>query len=253
MKKGITILLLATALLGCEEEKKKENEIVFESVVIESEDKCEGLNCPVIDVRYPQIITTSFPTEAINKHIEQAVVAIINSSPKEEVKTMSLEQAISDFKAEFEQMRKDFPDSEAGYEARVKGIVSYQSPKLICLKLDSFMFTGGAHGYTATRYININAQTGEVISNEGLFKNPGRFKETAESAFRVHEKMAETMSLEDAGYWFDDNVYQLPENIGFTKTEVILFYNPYDISSYSEGPIEITIPVEKVKGDLVYL
>lgn len=252
MKKGIILFVLATAMFSCKEEEKKGKGIVFESVVIESEKECDGIKCPLIDIQYPQITTTSFPVEAINNHIEQAVAAIIIRSEKDEVTTKSVEEAINDFKEEFKEA-DDLTGGIGGFEAKVKGMIAYQSPKLISLKLDSFMFAGGAHGFTSTRYININAEKGTVLSDKDLFKDAADFKVLAEKAFRKHEKISDSMSLEDAGYWFDEDVFQLPDNIGFTKTDIILFYNPYDVSPYSEGPIEVKIPLEKVKGNLLVL
>ncbi|GLB53391.1 hypothetical protein NBRC110019_24320 [Neptunitalea chrysea] len=231
--------------LSCENEKKEPISIDF--IVKESDEKCDGANCPLIDISYPQLTTTVFAVEEINKHIEQAVVAVIESSPNDEVIGVSLDQSIENFKREFTQEQKDFPDSNVDYQARIKGDVNCQLPALISIELNSFMYKGGAHGYTSTKYININSKTGEVITNDLLFKDEEGFKKVAEKAFRKHEKVADDILLEDAGYWFKDNVFQLPENIGFSETEVILFYNPYEITPYSEGPVEVIIPFSQVK------
>ncbi|GLB48014.1 DUF3298 and DUF4163 domain-containing protein [Neptunitalea lumnitzerae] len=251
MKKILALTAMVALFLSCETEKKQE--VAFDYITKESNKECKGVNCPLIDISYPQITTADFPLEEINKHIEQAVVAIIKSAPEDEVVGVSVDDAVASFKKEFETLRKDFPDSDAGFEAKVKGIISYQSDSLISVKLNSFMYTGGAHGYTATKYININSNTGAVIANEALFKDVASFKKHAEKAFRKHEKLADNVLLKDAGYWFENDVFQLPENIGISKTDIILFYNPYEITPYSEGPIEIKLPLSTMKDKLQYL
>lgn len=252
MKRVVLLLLCVIGLWSCGNDPKESDEVSFDTIAIESEKDCDGLNCPLIKIDYPQLVTKSFAVEAINKHIEQAVVAVINSSPKDQDTSMSVEEAVNSFKAEFTKLRKDFPETEAGYEARIKGEVSYQSAQLISLKLNSFMYTGGAHGYTATRYININAKNGEVLSNAQLFTNREAVVAIAEKQFRAHEKIDDSVALNDAGYWFENDKYQLPLNIGFTNDQLVLFYNSYDVSPYSEGPIEIMIPLEKIREYLAY-
>ena len=46
---------------------------------------------------------------------------------------------------------------------------------------------------------------------------------------------------------FEEDAFYLPENIGFTPKGIQLLYNQYEVSSFAEGPIEVTIPYNEVK------
>ena len=41
---------------------------------------------------------------------------------------------------------------------------------------------------------------------------------------------------------FETESFYLPDNIGYTENGLILFYEPYEIASFADGPIILTIP-----------
>ena len=59
-------------------------------------------------------------------------------------------------------------------------------------------------------------------------------------------EIPEDKPINSTGFWFENNTFYLPESIGFTKENVILLYNQYEIASYSSGPVELEISLEKV-------
>ncbi|SFU69128.1 Protein of unknown function [Pustulibacterium marinum] len=253
MKKILLAIGLSAIISSCATDEKETEKAMVKDVRIESNADCDGINCPEISISYPKITSEKVPSEKINAVIEHRVVAIINSSPEEDTENLSVNKAIDQFNEEFEQLRKDFPDSKAGYEAHIKGQVHHQSEKLLSIKLDSYMYTGGAHGYTAINYLNIDPKTGKLLENSELFKDVSKFTQQAEKLFRQKEKISDTTNLSNAGYWFENDKFVLPNNIGITDKNLVLFYNPYEVAPYSEGPIEISIPLEKVKDNLTIL
>jgi hypothetical protein len=46
---------------------------------------------------------------------------------------------------------------------------------------------------------------------------------------------------------FEENLFSLPENIGLTAEGIKLHYNQYEVASYADGPIELTLPFPEVK------
>lgn len=248
--KHVLLVLAVTVITfsSCENSPKEttSTDLKIENIIINNEEDCDGQNCAAIAIKYPQITNAIFPTEKINEHIETTVAAIINATQEDQA-TMSLEQAIANFKDDFKTLRQDFPESNVGYEATVKGDIAYQSPEVLCVLLDSYMYTGGAHGYASRTFININAKTGDTIGVDALFKNKKEFLAKAETQFRQHENITTTTTLADAGYWFEGDTFHLPNNIGFEGNKMILLYNPYEIAAYSEGAIAIEIPLEDVQ------
>ena len=46
---------------------------------------------------------------------------------------------------------------------------------------------------------------------------------------------------------FEKEKFYLPNNIGFTKKGIALCYNQYEVASYADGPIVLTLPFNEVK------
>ena len=49
---------------------------------------------------------------------------------------------------------------------------------------------------------------------------------------------------------FDGETFYLPENIGFTQEGIQLLYNQYEVASYADGPIVLTLSYKEVKDYL---
>jgi hypothetical protein len=46
---------------------------------------------------------------------------------------------------------------------------------------------------------------------------------------------------------FEKDHFYLPENIGFTEKGIKLLYNQYEVASYADGPIELTLPYKDIR------
>ena len=117
------------------------------------------------------------------------------------------------------------------------------SERIICLEMKQYLYTGGAHGYGSTWYLNINRKSGEELSINDILNNEDSFKNYAEKVFREKLLIPEGGSINATGFWFDDDTFYLPETIGFQDSNVILLYNP-------DGPIEIVIPIADIESYL---
>jgi len=139
--------------------------------------------------------------------------------------------------------KDEFEESSLVWEAQIEGEVTYQSPEITCVAINSYLNTGGAHGSMNISFLNFNSQTGELLKNDEFIKS-NDFLKLAKTYFRLEiEETLDKDSFNDY-FWGDD--FHLPENIGFSDEGVILLYNVYEIAPYSEGITEFTIPFEKV-------
>jgi len=138
-------------------------------------------------------------------------------------------------------------DEPNGWEAKIKGSISYEDAKFITIILDSYLFTGGAHGYTSKRFLNFDKKKGTEMENSELFKNTEDFLVFAEEMFRKKENIPKNKSINYTGFMFEQDSFYLPENIGFTKDGLKLLYNPYEVASYTDGPIELVLPHTEIK------
>src|SRR5690606_11666613 len=55
-----------------------------------------------------------------------------------------------------------------------------------------------------------------------------------------------TESINSTGFMFENDVFYLPRNIGFTDDGLLLVYERYEVASYADGPIRLTFPYPEI-------
>ena len=244
MKKLFLPLAIMVLLVGCKKEKET---LDFEDFFVEevSETACnsEEENCAFISIHTPLAKPAGSLSKTINHNIEKHIFVLLDY---QEIKNIgSLEELAQLFIDDYETSAEEYQEYDIPWEASVEGRLVHQSPELISLEYKIGLFTGGAHGYTSVSFLNLNPDTGEVFSNKDLFTPD--FKNYAEKLFRKKNGIPEEGPINSTGFFFEDDSFQLPKNIGFLKNKVILRYNPYEVASYAEGGIQLEIPLEEVE------
>lgn len=206
-----------------------------------SESSLEFNKNAVVEINIPKADETSMLSKTINSTIENHIANMLNFS-EEESDTISLEFAISKFDKEYESFKSDFEESSLVWEAMFDGEVTYHSPMVITIAINSYLNTGGAHGNLNITLFNFDTSTGELLNNKELISDLTSFSEIAEKHFKEH-----TNTKEELGDYFFGEAFHLPSNIGFNDEGVLLFYNVYEIASYAVGVTEFTIPYEEVE------
>ncbi|WP_340066287.1 DUF3298 and DUF4163 domain-containing protein [Ascidiimonas aurantiaca] len=238
MKKYVILIGICTLLFSCQEEST----ISFVNKEVSSE-KCE--NCAEVQISYPEAAAGSDVATAINTAIEEHIIFLLNYT--EENTPDSVERAISDFTYSYEVLRSEFPETPA-WEADIEGRILYRDDFIICIQVDSYLFTGGAHGYGATAFMNFDPETGILLQPDDIFSDLRGFTELAEKKFRQQENIPDGANINSTGLMFEDDVFVLPENIGFTSESILLVYNQYEIASYADGQKKVEIPLNKVRS-----
>ncbi|WP_025741986.1 RsiV family protein [Aquimarina pacifica] len=210
---------------------------------------CNEVECALVEISLPSILSNHELTKNINNVIESSASRALSDDNSTAI---SLEKVVQDFDIEYHNIKNEFPEETSQYEASIDGFVSFQNENLACIELQSYLFSGGAHGYANISYINIDTRTGEKISNLDLLKEVEAFKNYAENVFRKEYKIPENESINSTGFFFEKDTFALPSAIGFTKEDVLLYYNQYEISSYTEGAVELTLNKEKVAHFFAY-
>lgn len=241
------ILLLSFVLLfalSC----KKETSMSFASETITEADMaiCKNVSCPEVTVSYVEIFGDEIISEKINTKIKSYILnALYLGDEENDPQATSITEAISWFIEMYRTDKDEFPDMVGEYFAEVSVQEDYVSDMLISFEMRTYLFTGGAHGYGSTIFMNIDPRSGEEIPTEKLCKDKTAFTAFAEKKFREAYQIRKDEPINSTGFWFEDDVFSLPETIGFTEENVILRYNQYDIASYADGPIELEIPLQE--------
>ena len=237
MKYCLPFLLLSFLFVSCE---TKEG-ITFEPFVM-SNANCE--NCATVHIAIPKALDQTQIAETITIALREEIISLLNFDEQTHVET--LEDAMVSFSSDYKDLKEKFPEESTPWEAKIEGEVTFESPKFLTIKLDSYIFTGGAHGYGTVRFLNFDVENGLEIENGELFQNPEAFNSYAEQKFREQEKIPADSNINSTGFMFEEEIFTLPANIGYMSDGIQLIYEPYEIASYADGPILVTLPFEEV-------
>lgn len=236
MKKYLALLLILWIPFGCETEHK----LTFEPLELQGE-SCQS--CPEITINLPKALDDSSVAIAINRSLREEVIALLSFSDNEDI--TNVEEAMASFTDSYKELKVKFPD-EIRWEAKINGEVIYEDPNLITILVNSYTFTGGAHGYGSTSYLNFDKAKGTELENWELFDDPEGFEKFAETKFRIQEEIPQDSNINATGFMFEGDSFHLSSNVGYTKDGVQLIYNQYEVASYADGPIILTLPYSEV-------
>ena len=245
--KYLQALLLLIFFTSCKNEPKEKEiplEFQYTSVIKKSGEGClpETFECTVISIDVPVAEGPEKIAEAINSELEQHVFSLVFS--EEPSKAKSYEEYAKDFISNQQKTAKEFNES-IPWRAIIAGEVLFESDNLISIGVNSEIFTGGAHGYSSTSFLNFDPATGEMLDHSDIFKDD--FVSFAEKAFSEQNNIPAGDPINSTGFWFEDEIFRLPGNIGFKANKVVLIYNSYEIASYAEGDFRMEFPLNEVK------
>lgn len=246
MNNRITVVaLIALITVGCKQEKNIE--FSSESFTEKELPICKNSKCPEVTINYVEIIGDEEVSEKINKKIKKFIYSSLLMGEDTIPTAKSIQEAATGFIEVYNADKAQFPDMAGEYFAEISVTEIYTSKEHLCFEMRQYLFTGGAHGYGTTSFLNIDPQTGEELTSNQLFKNNKEFTAFAEKQFRAEKKIAKDHSINENGFWFENDEFYLPESVGFTQDSIIFVYNQYDIASYADGPIELKIPLKEAK------
>jgi hypothetical protein len=245
MKLYLQSLLFLLVLSSCSNELNFENKMFSKKSTL----LCKQ-NCTEIKVAIPIAKSNSLAADSINKKVFSIVKELVYLEEKPLTKE-NYEELVSSFIQSFENTKEAFPDSTFGWEANIEGTVKYQSENLINIEIDHYTFTGGAHGYEGIQSLLFDPKTGKTIPNDNLFKNTAELKKMVEKKFRIKYQIPLVGNINQTGYLFEDDTFQLPKNILFTNEGLLFHYNQYEAAAYVEGPKTLFIPYTSLKNYLV--
>lgn len=233
-------MLFLWLAIGCQSETK----LTFEPLELQGEECGE---CPNIEINVPNALDESPVAMAINRALKEEVISILSFSEGQDID--NVDKAIASFSNSYKELKSKFPD-EVGWEAEINGEVVYEDANIVTVMVNSYSFTGGAHGYASTSFLNFDKRRGGELENRELFDDMEGFEKLAEAKFRIQEEIPEGKNINATGFMFEGDTFHLSQNIGYTKEGIQLIYNQYEVASYADGPIVLTLPYEEVN---VYL
>lgn len=224
--------------------------IVKDSIVLwhpDCKDKKSPENCTYISFNKVEIKTVNDSTlEDLSKAINNAIIDIISSNIVEKSFTDidSISKVFFDDWSEYNtamQPRKAF-----AWKISISGNGETVGDSLLSYHIQSYSFTGGAHGYAYTHYLTYNLHTQEAVDPLAGVDTVS-FLNVAEQFFRKAVGISASADLEAEGFFFNQGKFHLPAEIGLNKDGYVLYYNDYEIRPHSEGPLKLVVPYEAVE------
>lgn len=162
----------------------------------------------------------------------------------------TIQAAADSFMTDYVSFRKEVPESAQFWYLEYTMAQANDLPKIVSLSSTISSYMGGAHPNTYMSYININKETGDTVSLSALFASGFEKKLNAlvDAEYRKMKNLKPGDNLAEKGDLFDNKI-EFNYNYTVNKDGSLTFYyNPYEISAYAVGPIEVTLSKDKISG-----
>ncbi|MCH7723117.1 MAG: DUF4163 domain-containing protein [Bacteroidetes bacterium] len=248
-------LLLILSLINCADTSDEylagNNSIKIKNIVLEKQtgdcEKNETENCATIKIDYIQIdySENQLVQDSINAQIINELLQPIGIEKNNE----SFELMMQNFIDDYNNFKKEFPDSYQQWEYERKVTDRYIDKNILCCEFREYSYLGGAHPNSFLTFTNFNLNSAEIINLSDILIDSflNELNNIAELIFRKEKELADDINLTEAGFWFDDDKFSVNNNFTIGKDGLTFFYNSYEITAYAYGPTELFIPYKSIK------
>jgi hypothetical protein len=246
MNYAFRLLFFLLLCSGCNSEAT----LTFSSEIFteKSLDICQNEFCSPVTIDYIIASGDKALSEKINSEIESYIIEALFLGDDSKPSAQNIPEAATDFILAYRDHQPDIPSEldTGGYEAEISVVDRFQNDQWVCIQFTKYLYEGGVHAFESTLFQNFNLETALLMDYEALFDDLSGFKSLAEDTFRKNQNISADGPLNEAGFWFENETFELPESIGFSEANVILVYNSFEISPYGTGALELEIPMSEV-------
>lgn len=123
-----------------------------------------------------------------------------------------------------------------------------ETEEYVCLTSHGWAYTGGAHGNGFSFYHYFLKENGDELQLEEFTLDEETLLAIGEKYFREQQEIGPDVTFDEAGFWFENNVFFLNDNFYFTDQEMVFVYNSYEIAPYAAGVIDVRVPLSELEG-----
>lgn len=260
MKKTLLASFLITLLFACDNKEKPDTNntnpdteiaMVSDSIIYKiktvKDEYCitnsvtKDTLCSESDASY-LVLQRGFNDAATQKMQTELMQMISGDS-------LSIAEGMISFNHEIDEYKGDETDFwPMGYASSDSQKTELNTPELFTGSSFSYSYTGGAHGNYYTENFNFNAQTGERMPWQSLFTDTLQVYAAAQKSLAKIERLGGEDIFEY--FWFPEDKFYLTNNYLLSADSMTFVYGIYEIASYADGEIEISLKYEDIKGML---
>jgi hypothetical protein len=119
------------------------------------------------------------------------------------------------------------------------------------LKSSVSSFLGGAHPNSFLQLKVYDCAAKSAVDWHDLVTDTTALLALAETKFLAQSGLKAGVNYEAEGYWFAGNRFSLPSNFALTESGFYFYYNAYEVASYAQGSIELSVTFNEAKDILV--
>ena len=203
-------------------------------------------NCPEIEIKYLNT-NHSWINNMTNERVNELVV---NSKPTEsapiktKINQSAVNAAIDDFASS---QFIDIPEGSSwAYSLMVTPEYLGHVSDFELFEIDSYVFTGGAHGMPYSEYLVFDLSTKKQIKLDDMLQSgkKSKFEALAYDAYKAWVKTVD----DDVSSYETNWPFTLSDNITLTDKGVDIRYQHYSIGPYAYGMPVLSIPYSKLDG-----
>ena len=155
---------------------------------------------------------------------------------------------IQDYTSMYESGEAEIDDVSSNWEVYDEISILFQKNGLIGFVSSGYEYTGGAHGLYGSVNYTYDSQSEKLISLEDIFaiNFESILEEAINAQLRTDRNLAPDASLSDEGFFVD--VVTATPNFMLSETGITFHYNIYEIASYADGSIDITVPYDEIRA-----
>jgi hypothetical protein len=251
-RRSLLVLILLLALAGCSPRRETRGPVLRYEMrsLARTFGMCDSAGTPCVSIRfsYPAVTRTASPPgiDSIAAYIDSQMFASLEDGelvqPFDSIASGLIEQ--------YSDLTEEFADYRSPWSVERSCVVLSDTAGVISIRFEETSYLGGVHGMQIVRLALFDASTGKQLTYGDLFR-PGyesEFAGIAERQFRAVRTIPDSESLAHAGFWIEAGKLEPPQNFAVGSSELILYYNPYEIGPYAMGPTEVRIPLVSLKG-----
>jgi len=133
------------------------------------------------------------------------------------------------------------------WESIKSGYIGMNHYGLLVYRMESYGYTGGAHGMGASSFLVIDTESMTEIGLDDIFipEYEEQLMQLLERSFRINYFVEPEQSLTEAGLF--ENEIPPTKNFFLTENSIGFYYNPYHLAPYAMGAQVISLRWDEVE------
>ncbi len=205
-------------------------------------------------IRVPEVVSSEYSHTYMDQDKQLMDVLVITPVIQGNLPAYTLiNQTIEDSKAEFiaycDTLAEDAKlyigeESFTAYAFEMAYNVRYNNNGILCISLDSYVYTGGAHGNPITDVLTFDLTTGNTLNLSDLISadNETFSSYVADEFQKMYDESPDEYWVEAPDQVRNESPSLDEKNYYLTDEGIVVFYYPYELASYARYFVEILIP-----------